>query len=390
MAEAGRSLESLPKNLAAAIEAGLVLGLIVKRFFQLEKSAVFRWLLGFDGFKEQLLADDLFLTKVGIKCGIGIFTKTAAELERRRKCSGEYMNLKNMSNLNKLDFTALEVSRKNYLKWVQDVKLHLTAKNLRSAIEEETDNPVSKAEKATDMIFIRRHIHNALQTEYLAEEDPRALWVALNDHFDHQNDIFLPEFCNKTLTEEDLLENTHFIFSASNIVLKQQYRAQKFTKFSDLISVLLLPEKQNQLLMNNHQARPTGATVVPEAHYNTNQCPKRQKMRGRCGQKPSYQGQQSQDPSKRGNKAPKHPNLTSKAQNFKNKGKAPETMDADMCYRCGSKDHWSLVCRAPKKVVNEYHSHRKKFESNFMQVDELETTKMEISDFQEDTTPMED
>ncbi|KAM2472178.1 hypothetical protein FF2_046474 [Malus domestica] len=46
--------------------------------------------------------------------------------------------------------------------------------------------------------------------------------------------------------------------------------------------------------------------------------------------------------------------------------------------------------RAPKKVVNEYHSHRKKFESNFMQVDELETTKMEISDFQEDTTPMED
>ncbi|KAM2472180.1 hypothetical protein FF2_046475 [Malus domestica] len=161
-----------------------------------------------------------------------------------------------MSNLNKLDFTALKVSRKNYLKWVQDVKLHLTAKNLRPDIEEETDNPIGKAEKATDMIFIRRHIHNALQTEYLAEEDPRALWVALNDHFDHQNDIFLPEakhdwqhlrlqdfksmnkynsevcrirsllkFCNKTLTKEDLLENTYLIFSASNIVLNQQCRA---------------------------------------------------------------------------------------------------------------------------------------------------------------------
>ncbi|KAM1658915.1 hypothetical protein ACFX1T_047057 [Malus domestica] len=88
MAEAGRSLESLPKDLAAATEAGLVPGLIAKRFFQLEKSAVFRWLLGFDGFKEQLLADDLFLNKVGIKCGVGIFTKTAAELERRRKFSG--------------------------------------------------------------------------------------------------------------------------------------------------------------------------------------------------------------------------------------------------------------------------------------------------------------
>ena len=95
-------------------------------------------------------------------------------------------------------------------------------------------------------------------------------------------------------------------------------------------------------------------------------------------------------PSKEGNKAHKHPNLAPKAPNFKNKGKAPTTMDDNMCYRCGSKDHWSRVCRAPKKVIDEYHSRRKKFESNFMQVDEPETTKMEVSDFQEDTTPMED
>ncbi|KAM1123528.1 hypothetical protein ACFX19_004998 [Malus domestica] len=326
-----------------------------------------------------------------------------------------------MSNLNKLDFTALEVSGRNYLKWVQDVKLHLTAKNLRPAIEEATDAPVGEAEKATAMIFIRRHIHDALQTEYLAEEDPRALWVTLADRFDHQKDIFLPEarhdwqhlrfqdfksvneynsevcrirsllkFCNETLTEEDLLEKTYSTFSASNIVLQQQYRAQKFTKFSDLISVLLLAEKQNQLLMKNHQARPTGATAVPEAHYSTNQHPKRQKRRGKGGQKPSHQGQQSQGPSKGGNKTQKRPNLAPKAPNFKNKGKAPATMNDDMCYRCGSKDHWSRICRAPKKVVDAYHSRRMKFESNFLQVDEPETTKMEVSDFQEDTTPMED
>ncbi|CAL8114103.1 unnamed protein product [Prunus armeniaca] len=85
IAEAGRSSESLPKDLVAAIEAGRVPGSIVRRFFELEKSAVFRWLLGFDGFKERLLADDLFLTKVAIECGVGIFTKTAAELERRRE-----------------------------------------------------------------------------------------------------------------------------------------------------------------------------------------------------------------------------------------------------------------------------------------------------------------
>lgn len=85
LAEVGRSLESLPKDLAAAIEAGRVPGSIVSRYLELEKSAVFRWLLQFGGFKERLLADDLFLTKVAIECGVGIFTKTAAELERRRE-----------------------------------------------------------------------------------------------------------------------------------------------------------------------------------------------------------------------------------------------------------------------------------------------------------------
>lgn len=71
----GRSLDSLPEDLAAAIEAGKVPGSIVYRYFELEKSAVFRWLLQFGGFKERLLADDLFLAKVAMECGVGIFTK---------------------------------------------------------------------------------------------------------------------------------------------------------------------------------------------------------------------------------------------------------------------------------------------------------------------------
>ncbi|KAM1912509.1 hypothetical protein ACFX14_000567 [Malus domestica] len=162
-----------------------------------------------------------------------------------------------MSNLNKLDFTALEVSERNYLKWFQDVKLHLTAKGIKATIE----------------------------TKYLAEEDPHTFWFTLADHFDHQKYIYLPEarqywqhlcfkdfksmneynsevcrirsllkFYKVELTESDLLEKTYSTFYVTNIVLQQQYKAQKFTKFSDLISVLILTEKQNQLLMNNHQA----------------------------------------------------------------------------------------------------------------------------------------
>ncbi|KAM2523742.1 hypothetical protein PS1_030534 [Malus domestica] len=98
-----------------------------------------------------------------------------------------------MSNLNKLDFIALEVSGRNYLKWVQDVKLYLTAKNLRIAIEDEMDNPIGEAKKVTTMIFIRKHIHDAVQTEYIVENDPRELWVILANRFDNQKDIFLSE-----------------------------------------------------------------------------------------------------------------------------------------------------------------------------------------------------
>ncbi|KAF5735802.1 UvrABC system C [Tripterygium wilfordii] len=83
LAESGRTLESLPKDLAAAIDDGRIPGAVLSRFIELEKSPVMRWLLQFGGFKERLLADDLFLAKVFFECGVGMFTKTAAEYQRR-------------------------------------------------------------------------------------------------------------------------------------------------------------------------------------------------------------------------------------------------------------------------------------------------------------------
>ncbi|KAI3978048.1 hypothetical protein MKX01_032425 [Papaver californicum] len=81
----GRSLDSIPSDLASAIVDGRIPASIVHRYLNLEKSSVFKWLLQFGGFKERLLADDLFLAKMGMECGVGIFTKTAAEYERRRE-----------------------------------------------------------------------------------------------------------------------------------------------------------------------------------------------------------------------------------------------------------------------------------------------------------------
>lgn len=85
LAALGKSLETIPSDLAVAVTEGRVPAAIINRYAELEKSALFRWLLQFGGFKERLLADDLFLAKVAMECGVGIFTKTAAEYERRRE-----------------------------------------------------------------------------------------------------------------------------------------------------------------------------------------------------------------------------------------------------------------------------------------------------------------
>ncbi|XP_027340969.1 protein RETICULATA-RELATED 4, chloroplastic-like [Abrus precatorius] len=85
LAEASRSLDSFPADLAAAVMEGRVPGSIVLRFFELEESVVLRWLLKFGGFRERLLADELFLAKLVMECVVVIFTKVAAELERRKE-----------------------------------------------------------------------------------------------------------------------------------------------------------------------------------------------------------------------------------------------------------------------------------------------------------------
>lgn len=78
LTESGTGLESLPKDLAAAIELGRIPGSVITRFLELQRSAVMRWLMQFTGFRERLLADDLFLAKLAMECGVGIFTKVSA------------------------------------------------------------------------------------------------------------------------------------------------------------------------------------------------------------------------------------------------------------------------------------------------------------------------
>jgi hypothetical protein len=60
--------------------------------------------------------------------------------------------------------------------------------------------------------------------------------------------------CRETIKESDTLEKTFSTFYASN-VLQQQYREKCFTKYSKLISCLLVAEQNNELFMKKNESR---------------------------------------------------------------------------------------------------------------------------------------
>ncbi|GAV76658.1 hypothetical protein CFOL_v3_20131, partial [Cephalotus follicularis] len=99
-----------------------------------------------------------------------------------------------MTNIKKQKFIALDISGKNYLSWLLDVKLHLSAKKLMYIIDE--DNAVSNEEGATALIFLRHHIDNGLKYEYLTVKNPLELWQNLNDRFEHLKAVVLPNALN--------------------------------------------------------------------------------------------------------------------------------------------------------------------------------------------------
>ena len=78
------------------------------------------------------------------------------------------------------------------------------------------------------------------------------------------------ELSGVKIIESEMFEKTFSTFHASNIVLQQQYWQRNFTKYSELISILLVVEQTNDMLLKNQDLRPTGSTAMPEAHANFN------------------------------------------------------------------------------------------------------------------------
>jgi hypothetical protein len=52
-------------------------------------------------------------------------------------------------------------------------------------------------------------------------------------------------------------------------VLKHQYRARNYQRYSELIQGLLQAEKHDELTMRNHHQRPIGMAQLPKVNYSS-------------------------------------------------------------------------------------------------------------------------
>lgn len=221
-----------------------------------------------------------------------------------------------MTNYTKLEFAALDISGRNYFSWILDIEIHLDAMEIGKTIT--NGNDASLKDRAKAMIFIRHHLHEDLKFEYLTVKDPLVLWNNLKERYEHQKAVILPraryywlhlrlqdyksiseynsalfkivsllKLCGDKITEKDMLEKTYSTFHANNMILSQQYKDKGYVKYSDLISCLLVAEQNNELLMRNHESRPTGSMPLPKA----NRVSFHSQGRGRgCGRRCGHDG----------------------------------------------------------------------------------------------------
>jgi hypothetical protein len=80
-------------------------------------------------------------------------------------------------------------------------KIILGAKNILKCIQDPTIGTLAsnnfelstQAEKNQALHFLRHHLNDTLNNEYMTEEDSKVLWDLLKDRYDHQMKALLPK-----------------------------------------------------------------------------------------------------------------------------------------------------------------------------------------------------
>ncbi|KAI5338977.1 hypothetical protein L3X38_018249 [Prunus dulcis] len=257
------------------------------------------------------------------------------------------------------------------------------------------------------MIFLRSHIHEALKSEYVVVDEPLVLWKALGERYDHQRMVTLPraryEWTHLRFQDFKRIcsKKTLSTFHASNVLLQQQYRHSGFKKYSELVSCLLLAEQNNELLLKNHQSRPTGSAPLPEinaASQEVNATSSRGSIhkRGRGGKRGRWQGSRKDHGARSEGLGPRSDPSTNGKNASRNKGKAqmshvPRNVEST-CHRCGAKGHWVRACRTPKHLADLYQASLKNRKVEINYIDhappgsseisrQLNKTHLDVSDF---------
>ena len=152
-----------------------------------------------------------------------------------------------------------------------------------------------------------------------------------------------------------MLEKTYSAFHASNVLLQQQYRESRFEKYYELISCLLVAKQNNEMLLQNHQSRPTGSASIPEVNVaSSNGCGRGHGHGSGCW---CGRGRGQNNNQSRGGHINTTKNNNKWSNNIARQGKEqfqPPANYENKCYKCGMKRHWSSTCYTADHLVKLY------------------------------------
>ncbi|XP_021771458.1 uncharacterized protein LOC110735576 [Chenopodium quinoa] len=276
-----------------------------------------------------------------------------------------------MRDLMKRQFSILDLSGKKFLECKVDTMMNLKAQGLEHTVKDSkspsgqtTDTTtsamtveklVTEQEKAKALVLLRHHLHEGLKTEYMMD------FKSVVDYNSTIHEIVsILRYCDHPVTDEQMIEKTLTTFHASNILLQEQYRERGFKKFNELMSVLLVAEQNSDLLLKNHNLRPTESLATHHEANATSSYPPEANA-ARRGGRGNYNGRG------RGRR------------NYRGRGRG-----------CGRNNfqrnrHWGRTCRTAKHLVDLYQASvkgkEKNAEANYVNEETAPCPTLDVSDF---------